>query len=71
MIYEKARQLAQLINNSDYAKILEEAQVTGENLINAQQEFDEFVNNVLNIIKANIKGGETVGNSCNGRCCTK
>jgi len=71
MIYEKARQLAQLINNSDYAKILEEAQVTGENLINAQQEFDEFVNNVLNVIKANIKGGETVGKSCNGCCRTK
>ena len=69
MIYEKARELAQLINNSDYAKILEEAQLSGENLTNAQKEFNDFVNNTLNIIKFNIKGGET--KDCGCGCCLK
>ena len=72
MIYEKARELARFINESDYAKVLEEAETSGENLQNAKTEFEEFVTNVMNIVKFNTKNGDVIEKSkgCGG-CCSK
>ncbi|MCL1924719.1 MAG: YlbF family regulator [Defluviitaleaceae bacterium] len=120
MIYQKARELAELINNSDYAAILNERKedfeknITLKNkfeafsstkasikarliaktlkpeeykleskkldkiaeeleaeedliaLLNAEDEFNDFVNNVLSMLKTSIQGGE--GGCSSGGC---
>ncbi|MCL1996534.1 MAG: YlbF family regulator [Defluviitaleaceae bacterium] len=123
MVYQKARELGNLIMESDYAKVLQDAMLAYEQntvakqkfeqyvaykalyqqnlrqrlyspqdiaaeqkkikdmslalegeedivcLINAEEEFNDYVNKVMGILKSTINMGKSCGNFCNGGHC--
>jgi hypothetical protein len=66
--FQKARELGQLLLESDQAKALAEANANGSETAKAEKDYQTLVNQVINMIKATVfedfDGG--TGNPCGG-----
>jgi hypothetical protein len=66
--FEKARELGGLILESDEAKALAEANLKNENRLEAENNYSNLVNQVINMIKATVYEDWDAGGSHCGGC---